>query len=108
MDIAINGRKIKVTKAGVVAFIFTCGLLIAGLKWYSDTRESNKLVPVLRAQVGDMKVEIDDRTDEIEENVEAIEELTEAVEGQGEQLDGMETNQVIIMRELGVEPVRDP
>jgi hypothetical protein len=108
MKVVVGDREFNVTWKSVTVALTLLGLLFGAFKWYQATQESNKLVPVLRAQVGDMKVEIDDRAEEIEENVEAIEGLTEAVEEQGEQLDGMETNQVIIMRELGVEPVRNP
>ena len=105
MDITIGSKSFKLTKTGIMALGLAITMILAALSWFQDTKESNKTVPILEATIGELKIEVADKSEDIEDNTAAIEELSEEFGEFGEQLDDFETNQIIMMREMGVEPV---
>lgn len=103
IEFIVGGRNF--TGKDVLLLVALLGVLVSGVKWYIDTRESNKTVPLLQTSIGEMKIEFQNKSNDIEENTQALHEINLELENATDERRTMGTNIIIMMRDMGITPV---
>jgi hypothetical protein len=103
IEFSVGGKNF--TGKDILLLFALLTVLVSGVKWYLDTRESNKAVPLLQAVIGEMKIEVQAKSDDIEDNTQALEEINMELEQAADERQTMGTNLILLMRDVGVEPV---